>query len=211
MKKNFSERQNEIVDIALALIADGGMANFTIKNLAENLGVTEPAVYRHFKGKSEITRAIIGRFDLAVPANSEVSGFEAVAAFARARFAQVSANPPLARVMFSEEIFIGDAEFSKLMMSMMHRHKSALEVNFAEAKKSGEIRLDIPSDVLFRLVFGPVRLLVKQWGMTNGAFDLSAKGEELIDTLRSVLKGGDSHRNTGKRNKKNKNKEREQA
>ena len=56
-----------------------------------------------------------------------------------------------------------------------------------EPVQSGEIRQDIPEEMLFRLVFGPVRLLVKQWGLSGGAFDLRRKGEELIDVLRKLL------------------------
>lgn len=188
MKKKLTARQNKIADIALRLIAEGGMENFTIKNLAAQLGVTEPALYRHFRGKSDIIKAMISRFDTSVPVSEEISGFGAVAAFAKARFELVAANPPLARVMFAEDMFMRDPEFLKLMMSMMHRHKAAIENAFAFAQNSGEIRADIPLDMLFRLVFGPVRLLIKQWGMSGGAFDLAAKGDELIETLRSVLK-----------------------
>ena len=156
---------------------------------ADALGITEPAIYRHFKNKSEIVKTMIARFDQAVSAEDrELHGFDAVAAFARRRFEQVTAAPPLARVMFAEELFMDDEEFTELVFRMMHRHKAALEHSFREAQENGEIRRDIPSDTLFRLVFGPVRLLIKQWGMTRGAFDLHQKGEELLSTLRTILR-----------------------
>ena len=43
-----TKRQNEIIDTALNLTASGGIQNLTIKNLADALGITEPAIYRHF-------------------------------------------------------------------------------------------------------------------------------------------------------------------
>ena len=184
-----TKRQNEIIDTALNLTASGGIQNLTIKNLADALGITEPAIYRHFKNKSEIVKTMIARFDQAVSAEDrELHGFDAVAAFAWRRFEQVTAAPPLARVMFAEELFMDDEEFTELVFRMMHRHKAALEHSFREAQENGEIRRDIPSDTLFRLVFGPVRLLIKQWGMTRGAFDLHQKGEELLSTLRTILR-----------------------
>lgn len=184
-----TKRQNEIIDAALNLTAHGGIQNLTIKNLGNALGITEPAIYRHFKNKSEIVKAMIGRFDKAVSVERpELNGFDAIAAFARNRFEQVAANPPLARIMFAEELFMDDEEFTALMFNMMHRHKKALEQYFLEAQENGEIRKDIPLDTLFRLVFGPVRLLIKQWGMTQGAFDLHCKGRELLETLRLILR-----------------------
>ncbi len=189
MDTELTGRQNEIIDAALNLTARGGIQNLTIKNLGNALGITEPAIYRHFRNKSEIVKAMIGRFDRAVSADdSELRGFDAVAAFARGRFEQVRANPPLARVMFAEELFMGDPEFSRLMFEMMHRHKESLERYFREAREQGEICGDLPVEVLFRLVFGPVRLLIRQWGMTGGAFDLEKEGDLLLDSLRKILR-----------------------
>ena len=180
---SLTKRQSEIIDAALKLTAEGGIQNLTIKNLGNALGITEPAIYRHFRSKSEIVRTMIGRFDEAVPAESaELHGIEAIAAFARNRFGQVQADPPLAQVMFA------DAEFSERMLEMMHRHKETLERHFREAQERGEIRKDLPVDMLFRLFFGPVRLLIKQWGMARGAFDLRRKGEELLNALRLTLR-----------------------
>ena len=59
--------------------------------------------------------------------------------------------------------------------------------HFKEAIEAGEIRDDIPLDTLFRLVIGPLRLLIKQWGLSNGAFDLQEKRQELQESLRKLL------------------------
>lgn len=131
---------------------------------------------------------MIAGFDEAVPAGvPDCRGFEAIAQFIRRRFRQVEKRPPLARILLAEELFMGDGEFSGQMLALMHRHKTALERHFLEAQSLGEIRQGIPVDTLFRLVFGPVRLLVKQWEMSGEAFDLSGKVEELISTLRQIL------------------------
>lgn len=184
-----TKRQIEIIDAALELIAAGGIQNLTVKHLAEALGITEPAIYRHFKSKSEVVKTMIAGFDEEVtPSEPGQHGFEAVEAFIRNRFRQVAARPALARVLFAEELFMGEEEFSGQMLAMMHRHKAALERHFQEAQSCGEIRPEIQSDTLFRLVFGPVRLLIKQWGMSGGAFDLATKGDELIAALKQILR-----------------------
>lgn len=186
---NLTKRQSEIIDAALKLTAEGGIQNLTIKNLGNALGITEPAIYRHFRSKSEIVKTMIGRFDEGVPAESaELHGLGGDRGVCPDRFRQVQADPPLARVMFAEELFMADAEFSERMLEMMHRHKETLERHFREAQENGEIRKDLPVDMLFRLFFGPVRLLVKQWGMARGAFDLRRKGEELLNALRLTLR-----------------------
>ena len=62
-----TRRQQEIVRTALELIAAGGIRNLTIRNLADRLGLTEPAIYRHFRNKAEIVRTLIGEFDRGIP------------------------------------------------------------------------------------------------------------------------------------------------
>ena len=184
-----TNRQNEIIEAALKLMAEGGIRDLTIKNLAGKLKITEPAIYRHFRNKSEIVRTMIRKFDDGVDVSKETcKGFDGIAAFIRSRIRQVSATPSLARVMFAEELFLDDPECSELLLALMHRHKETLETFFLEAQNSGEIRKDIPLRQLFRLVFGPVRLLVKQWGMSNQKFDLSAESEEMLSALRKILK-----------------------
>ncbi|MDD3588517.1 MAG: TetR/AcrR family transcriptional regulator [Thermoguttaceae bacterium] len=183
-----TKRQNEIIDAALRLTAAGGIQNLTVKNVSQAIGVTEPAIYRHFKNKGEIVKEMIGRFDRAVSVvGAPVSGLDAIRSFIRSRFEQVCDNPDLANVMFAEELFMSDPEYQELLLQMMHRHKTAMQKNFRRARKAGEIRDDIAEDILFRLVFGPVRLMVKQWGMSGHAVDLRVKGEELLAALVKIL------------------------
>jgi AcrR family transcriptional regulator len=46
-------RQKDILKAAIAIIANQGYEKLTIKNLATKIGVTEAALYRHFKSKRE--------------------------------------------------------------------------------------------------------------------------------------------------------------
>jgi AcrR family transcriptional regulator len=54
-------RQEEIVDAAIALVREGGWQHLTVRRLARRLGVTDPALYRHFSGKGELALAIADR------------------------------------------------------------------------------------------------------------------------------------------------------
>jgi TetR/AcrR family fatty acid metabolism transcriptional regulator len=188
-----SKRQSEIIEHSIELIAGGGIQSLTIKNLASCLGVTEPAIYRHFANKFEIVQAMIASFDELAEheissADREKSGLAGVIAFIESRFRLVAAKPALAQVMFAEEIFMNDAELSAQMLAMMHKHMGRLRSMLVEAQETGEVRADIAVDSMLRLIMGPVRLLIKQWGMSGYAFDLENKGQELVDALRKTLK-----------------------
>ena len=142
---------------------------------------------RHYS-KREILEALVMRFEgnLEAPDDS-LRGWEAVEEFMARRTELVLATPDLARVVFAEELFQSAPEVAQFLRGMMHRHRQELLRHFQEAVDAGEIRGDIPPDTLFRMVVGPLRLLIKQWGLSNGAFDLTEQRLELQDSLRKLL------------------------
>ncbi|WP_289466824.1 TetR/AcrR family transcriptional regulator, partial [Klebsiella pneumoniae] len=58
----YTERQIEIIEAATERIDRFGIQNFTIKNLAGDIGLSEPALYRHFGGKNEILVGLLDYF-----------------------------------------------------------------------------------------------------------------------------------------------------
>lgn len=173
------------MDVALHLVAEGGIGNLTIRHISKRLNLTEAALYAHFCGKLEIIQALVSRFE--GKADESLRGWAAVEAALARRTELVLATPDLARVVFSEEQFQGDRVIAQLLYGMMQHHRKALLLHFREAVDSGEIRGDIPPNTLFRLVIGPLRLLIKQWGLSNGSFDLTQKRLELQESLRKLL------------------------
>ncbi len=185
--KTLTPRQAEIVDAALKLIAEQGIQHLTIRNLSAAIGVTEAALYRHFPGKTEIIQAMVSRFEEDVDDIGELRGWAAIEAALVRRTELVLAKPDLARVVFAEELFKDSPEIEQILHGMMQRHYKIMEQHFQEAVEDGAIRADIPMDTLFRLILGPLRLLIKQWGLSGGLFDLRAKRDEMIVLMKELF------------------------
>lgn len=187
-------RQQEIIDAALALIAEQGIQNLTIKNIAAALKITEPAIYRHFDSKFAILDALLDSFDhgsvsvLADSAANQRSPLERIEAFVLDRYRRVKERPYLSKVMFSGELFLFDERLSGKMLAMMHRHKTRISALIEEGQARGEIRNDVSPHSLCRMIFGSLRLLIYQWGMSGYRFDLPAEGLELWQDLRKMLR-----------------------
>ena len=192
MKKDQGKRQNEILDAALHLIAEKGIRNLTIRHLSQAMHITDAALYYYFQDKLAIIQALVSRFEGEADAvEDELHGWAAVEAALIHRTELVLATPDLARVVFAEELFQGDPEVEQILFGMMQRHRKIMLRHFKEAEDAGEIRSDIPDDTLFRMILGPLRLLIKQWGMSHGAFDLRKESQKLLDGLRTVLNNHD--------------------
>ncbi len=80
-KRNGYHRENlrqELLDRGLALLARDGLAGFSLRALAKELGVSHTAPYRHFSTReqllSEIVRESMNRFEQALMASIMVEG-----------------------------------------------------------------------------------------------------------------------------------------
>ena len=188
-----SERQNEIIDKSVELIAVSGIQNLTIKNLARSVGVSEPAIYRHFDSKFDILDAILDRFIyiasdvLDSEEIKKIEPLDKIGYFLKDRYKRCMQNPKLAKVMFSEELFQDDERLSKKVLMIMHSHKEKMHYIISEALENGTIRNDIDSTSLFRIIFGPMRLLIKQWYLSGYMFDLLVEGEKLWETEKKLI------------------------
>ncbi|NLB35542.1 MAG: helix-turn-helix transcriptional regulator [Elusimicrobia bacterium] len=55
----YTERQKQIIETSMKLIASGGIQTLTMKRISEGIDITEAAIYRHFKSKLDILLGIL--------------------------------------------------------------------------------------------------------------------------------------------------------
>ena len=94
--------QERILEAALGLLDRDGFEGLTVRSLAERLGVTPMAIYRHFEGKQALIDAILDRAtsEIALPP-PELALREALAAIAREIRATVLRHAPLVPALAS--------------------------------------------------------------------------------------------------------------
>lgn len=190
---HLTARQQEIINVSVSLIADKGIQSLTIKNISQTIGISEPAIYRHFKNKFEILMTLLDSFEViaADVLNSEeikkLKPLDKIEFFLMDRYRRCAENPKLAKLMFSEENFQDDERLAEKVLNIMHVHRSEMHKIISAGQNSGEIRDDIDSISLFRIIFGPMRLLIKQWGLSGCRFNLIKEGEKLWEAERKML------------------------
>jgi hypothetical protein len=90
--------------------------------------------------------------------------------------------------MFSEELFKNDPTFKGQFQCIMHKHKQAMESYLIQAQKDGNIKKDISSIQLFRIIIGSMRFTVTQWNLSDGAFDLQKEGSDLFESIIKIIR-----------------------
>jgi AcrR family transcriptional regulator len=185
-----TDRQKEIIEKAIKIIANDGIQNLTIKNLSKAVGVTEAALYRHYENKQSMLMTIIDHFEKFSKTDTEKvpsSPIDAIKFFLMSRYDKFISNPELSKVMFSEALFLNDKDISERMRLLIHGHRKELEALIDNGKKKGLIRNDIDTRSLFRMIVGSMRLLVTQWCYNDYSFDLKAEGLNLWNNIEILI------------------------
>jgi AcrR family transcriptional regulator len=108
-RKSTAERKQEIVRAVLVLIAELGIQGVTMGRIADKVGITEAALYRHFDSKLGIIGATIDATfdDLLDALESSARGGTAREMLRNALLAHlefIEKRPGVARILFSDEV-----------------------------------------------------------------------------------------------------------
>ena len=132
-RKSTGVRRAEIADAALRIIAEQGARRFTARALANEVGVTDGALFRHFPNMDAIVDAV---FSIALPADADP--IDRLGVFFRRRVAVIVAHPHLARLLFSDQLAqLGGAARAKRMTGFKRRTREYIESCLAEAAEKG--------------------------------------------------------------------------
>lgn len=190
----FSERQAEIIEKSIGIIANKGIQGLTIKNLSKEIGISEPAIYRHFESKTAILVAILSTFqDMAellneMMSNSEDTAIEKIS-FLFGKMTEVfMETPSLVSVIFSEEIFKNELVLKNKITGILNKQQETIESIFSKGQENNEIRMDISFQNMALIVMGSLRLLVKNWDLNNYHFDLKSESTVLINSFEMMFR-----------------------
>ena len=126
-------RQAEILDCAAALVAESGLAQLTMKRLAERVGFTEPAIYRHYAGKSALLAALIARLGSRLIGTMEqiagdrrIPPQERILGMVRHHVSLLRATRGLPILILAEGLSSGDRELVDRIGGVMRRYLELL-------------------------------------------------------------------------------------
>ena len=189
-----SERQEQIINESIKIISKGGIQNLTIKTIAKEIGVSEPAIYRHFENKMAILSGILKKFETganymleSIRSDTHLSTKDKLRKLFLARCGHFSKNPYMATVIFSEEIFRFDKNLSASVKKIIDMHQFAIEGIIWNAKQNNELPETCDEENLSLIILGSLRLIVTKWRLSNHEFNLEEKGANLWKQIEKLI------------------------
>lgn len=189
-----SKRQQQIIEAAVKLIDENGIQGFTIKNLSEEIGISEGGIYRHFDSKVMILSAILDTFKRQVKEyyksledRNNIPAEEQINEFFSMIFKFLTANPALISVIFAEEIFQNEPTLTVKVLDMQIINDKIIKEMIKGLSLNSRLS-NSDYEVITIIFFGSVRLLARKWKMSNYSFSLIQEGEKLINTILKLIR-----------------------
>lgn len=186
-----TQRREQILEAMLSMTAEQGPDRVTTRALAGRLGVTEPALYRHFPGgKSEMWRALawlVGeRMQAAWRAALEQADADApvsrVRALVGAQLRIIQDIPALPAILFSRTLHRDNAALRAGVGEVAGRFHARLEQLVDAAVARGEFRSDLDADVAAWLLIAVIQGTAVRWSLADHGFDLEREAGRLLDS-----------------------------
>ena len=189
-------RQREIVAAVLALARERGPDAITTQAIAERIGVTQGAIFRHFADKEAIWLAVFAWVRAALAAVFAAAVAKADTPLARieqaflAHVAFIAANPGVPRVMFHELQYPGDTPARVEVRAMMGEYRKQLALLFKQAVAAGELPADLDTALAPVLFIGAVQSLVIQAALGGDEAGMTKRARRMLPLLLHGYCGG---------------------
>ena len=189
------ERQREIVGAVLALARERGPDAITTQAIADRIGVTQGAIFRHFADKEAIwlavfswVRASLGAVFAAAVAKADTPLARIEQAFL-AHVAFIAANPGVPRVMFHELQYPGDSPVRTEVRAMITEYRQRLALLFRQARAAGELPASLDITLAPVLLLGAVQSLVIQAALAGNEAGMMKRARQLFPLLLHGYRG----------------------
>ena len=188
-RKPAAERKKEIVDTAIRLAAECGPDRLTTESLAKEIGISQPAIFRHFPAKSDIWEAVGDRICTLMGESGkliEATGpADRLHKMVSAQLEFIESTPAVPAILFSRELHSENEKLRAFFAGLMAQRQKKLSELIETGIKNGEFNESLDPDDAAYLVLALIQGLAMRWSLNKRNFDLVEAGQKLLVVLMS--------------------------
>ncbi len=183
--KSTHVRKKQIMDAARKLIMRSGSEHVTVRNMAKEVGISEAAIYRHFKSKTEILSFLADSVadgllhDIDMAGNVGFTSLDIIDEILRTHLSRIEQRRGLSFLVLAEIISFGDKSLNKKVSDNIQIYVDRLKLLLSDGVRAGLISPDVNLEAAALLLFGMIQGLVNIWALSGYKFDLAEKYSEL--------------------------------
>jgi len=189
-RKSAADRRAEIVETAIRLSAELGPDRVTTQHLADAVGVTQPAIFRHFATKGDIWLAVgdhivseMAGLHRDGTGNIEADPHGELQRVVGHHFVHISEKPAIPAILYSRELQADNdalrAKFSDVLEKRCHALAGIIRIG----QNRGVHRADLVAEDAARLISEAVQGLAMRWLLDGRTYDIAAAGPRVLAPL----------------------------
>jgi len=188
LKEELSTKE-KIIEVGAEIIVKEGLRKFTAKNIANRLGITDAALFKHFKSMDEIILEIINRYitrclnavDIALKEGKNTK--EKLELVLKAHFEVLEETKGAVPVLCFEFSRSQNAKFFNILKEFLENYKCRLAEIIEQGQKEGFVREDINSEDTAMLFLGIIQAKVFAFVMAQKNGSIVEDPDLLISQL----------------------------
>ena len=180
-RQKTSVRQRQIVSAARKLIVKYGSEHVTVRRVAKEIGVSEGAIYRHFKSKRDVLSFLVDDIEVTLLKDVDENYkrddrvLVALENVAKSHISAVEQRRGVSFQVIAEIVSFGDKKLNKKVYDVIQKYVFRIAAILNEGVVSGEIKTDIDLEAAAKLFFSMTQGLVNVWALSNYTFKLEQK------------------------------------
>lgn len=190
-RKPTADRRDEIVQAAMRLAAEIGPDRVTARHLGQAVGISQPAIFRHFPTMADLWLAVGAAVVRQLSeAEMDLAG-DPVAALRQMiarHLRHIDQTPAIPAILFSRELHVGNEAMRAHFERVMANRRAGFAALIGRAGAQGLLRPDVVPEDAAALILAAVQGLALRWSLENRRFDLPAEGMRLIDGLIDAMR-----------------------
>ena len=171
------ERKKQITQAAIKIIGEKGLREFTAAQIAQEVGIKDGTIFRHFKNKDEIVSSVLDNLEevmaQTVPSQAD-DPLEDLGEFFVNRIKVLTSQPGIRSLVFSDQLIHagGDAGF-KRVMELRKKGREYIKSCLLDASKKRLLRQDLDVDDVLIIFHGIVMglLFIARENVFEGTID----------------------------------------
>ena len=190
-------RQHQIIEAARNLIAAKGMDGVTIDAIAEEVGLTEGAIYRHFASKHQILSLLVddierNLLDTVESAQTEgASAVDSLEHILEAHLSDVEGHRAVSFVVIAEAMGFDGTTLAPKISLMFTRYLELIQAVLDRGIREGSIRPDINANAAATTFFGLIQSTATLWALNGYAGQLAEFRSDMWDIYRKGVVSSD--------------------
>jgi AcrR family transcriptional regulator len=188
------ERREEIIRVTLDLAAKQGVDDVTTQDMAQAMGLTQGAVFRHFPSKDAIWLAVMQWVRdrlMAVLGRAAEQGRDPLDALERMFFAHIAfidGHPAIPRVLMSEHLHGRSSALRQMVTEIMLGYEAKIAGLLQAAQAQARVRADLDTHAAATLYIGMIQGLVMQSSILRGKRTLAAEAARTFPVFLQAIR-----------------------